>query len=81
MIYSKGADQEVLKIDGMVTTTMKDEQPNTTFKGNWVIVSGAGALSGIEGSGTYTGYFTAADKFHVDWEGTRAKRKAGVAEK
>ena len=61
VIYSKGADQEVLKIDGMVTTTMKDEQPNTTFKGNWVIVSGAGALSGIEGSGTYTGYFTAAD--------------------
>lgn len=81
VIYSKGADQEVVEIDGMVTTTMKDGQPNTTFKGNWVIVSGAGALTGIEGSGTYTGYFTAADKYHVDWEGTRTEPKAGIAEK
>ena len=81
VIYSKGADQEVLKIDGVVTTTMKDGHPNTTFKGNWVIVSGAGALAGIEGSGTYSGYFTAEDKYHVSWKGTRTKPKGAVAEK
>lgn len=81
VIYSRGADQEVVKIDGMVTTTMKKGQPNTTFKGNWVIVSGTGALAGIEGAGTYSGYFSAADKYHVDWEGARSQPKAGVAEK
>ena len=32
VIYSKGADQEVVKF--VVTTTMKDGQPNTTLKGN-----------------------------------------------
>jgi hypothetical protein len=34
LIYAKGSDQQVVKIDGMVTTTMKDGQPNTTFKGS-----------------------------------------------
>lgn len=80
VIYSKGSDQEVIKIDGMVTTTMKDGKPNTTFKGNWVIVNAKGALAGIEGKGTYSGYFTAEDKYHVDWEGMRSTPKDAVAD-
>jgi hypothetical protein len=80
VIYSKGSDQEVVKIDGMVTTTMKDNQPNTTFKGSWSIVNGTGALAGVKGEGTYSGYFTAEDKFHVAWEGTRSEPKGAVAD-
>ena len=69
MIYSKGSDQEVVKFDGMVTTTMKDGKPNTAMKGKYSIVSATGALAEIKGEGTYSGYFTAEDKYHVDWEG------------
>jgi hypothetical protein len=80
VIYSKGSDQQVVKIDGMVTTTMKDGRPNTTFKGSWTIAGGAGSLAGIEGKGTYAGYLTAEDKFHVDWEGTRSAAKEAIAD-
>ena len=75
VIYAKGSDQQVVKIDGMVTTTMKDGKPNTTFKGKWAVVNAKGALAGTEGEGTYSGYFTAEDKYHVDWEGTRSGGK------
>ena len=75
VIYAKGSDQQVVKIDGMVTTTMKDGQPNTTFKGKWEVVNATGALAGTKGEGTYSGYFTAEDKFHVDWKGTRSGGK------
>jgi hypothetical protein len=30
---------------------------------------------GIEGSGTYSGYFKSENDYHVDWEGTRAVQK------
>jgi hypothetical protein len=80
VIYAKESDQQVVKIDGMVTTTMKDGRPNTTFKGKWVIVDGKGALAGTKGEGTYSGYFTAEDKYHVDWEGTRSDTKAASAD-
>jgi hypothetical protein len=78
VIYSKGSDQRVDRIDGMVTTIMKDGQAKTTFKGKWVIINGTGALAGIEGEGTYAGYFTADDSFHVDWKGSRSEPKAAV---
>jgi hypothetical protein len=80
VIYKKGADQQVVKWDGTVTTTMKDGKPNTTMKGKYVLVGGAGALAGIEGEGTYSGYFTAEDKFHIDWEGSRSQLKSAAAE-
>ena len=80
VIYAKGSDQQVVKIDGMVTTTMKDGQPNTTFKGKWVVVNAKGALAGIKGEGTYSGHFTAEDKYHVDWEGSRSGAKAASAD-
>ena len=80
VIYTKGSDRQVVKFDGTVTTTMKDGKPNTTMKGKYVLVNGTGALAGIEGEGTYAGYFTAEDKFHVDWEGSRSQLKGAVAE-
>ena len=80
VIYSKGADQEVVKFGGMVTTTMKDGKPNTAMKGKYSIVSAAGALAGIKGEGTYSGYFTAEDKFHLDWEGNRSGAKEASAD-
>jgi hypothetical protein len=80
VIYAKGSDQQVVKIDGMVTTTMKDGQPNTTFKGKWTVVNAKGALAGVKGEGTYAGYFTAEDKYHVDWEGTRSGAKQAAAD-
>lgn len=75
VIYSNGADQQIVKIDGAVTTEIKDGRPDTKFKGSWVVVKGAGRLEGAKGEGTYSGYFTAEDKFHVDWEGQTAKLK------
>ena len=80
VIYKKGSDQMVVKFDGTVTTTMKDGKPNTTMKGKYVLVDGTSALAGIEGEGIYAGYFTAEDKFHVDWEGSRSQLKDSVAQ-
>ena len=40
-----------------------------------MIGEGAGRLEDASGQGTYSGYFTAEDKFHVDWEGQTAKLK------
>jgi hypothetical protein len=48
---------------------MKDGHPATSFKGKWSAVKGDGRYAGIRGDGTYEGYFTAEDKFHVDWTG------------
>ena len=69
VIFSKGEDQQIVRVNGRVTTVMKGDQPNTTFKGEWKVVKGVGRYDGIEGGGTYSGYFTAEDKFHVDWQG------------
>ena len=74
-ILSKGSDQRVVGIEGAVTTTMKDGQPNTTVKGNWTIVGGKGSLAGQKGEGSYSGYFTSPDKFHVDWGGMVSSSK------
>jgi hypothetical protein len=75
VIYSNGADQEIVKISGTVTTKMKDGHPDTSFQGTWVIVKATGRLNGARGEGTYSGYFAAEDKFHVDWQGQTAKLK------
>jgi hypothetical protein len=75
VIFSKGSDQRVVGIEGAVTTTMKDGQPNTTVKGKWTIVGGKGSLAGQKGEGSYSGYFTSPDKFHVDWGGMLSSSK------
>ena len=79
VIFKNGPDEQLVRFEGMVTTTMKDGQPNTTMKGKYSIVSTSGALAGTEGEGTYSGHFTAEDKYRVDWVGTRtgAKTMAG----
>lgn len=69
VVYSNGTDQEIVKINGTVTTKMKDGHPDTSFTGTWVIVKVTGRLDGARGEGTYSGYFIAEDKFHVDWQG------------
>jgi hypothetical protein len=57
---------------------MKDDQPNTTMKGSYAVVSATGALAGSKGEGSYSGYFTAEDTFHVDWNGTRSVQKGAM---
>jgi hypothetical protein len=37
VIYTKGSERQIVKIDGAVTTVMQDGQPKTTFKGNYTI--------------------------------------------
>jgi hypothetical protein len=77
VIYTKGSERQVVKIDGTVTTVMQDGQPKTTFKGKYTIAAGEGTL-GIEGAGSYSGYFKSENDYHVDWEGLRwgGKNKA-----
>ena len=79
-IFSTGPDQQVVKFEGTVTTTLKDGKPNTTMKGTYSIVSATGALAGSEGAGTYSGYFTAEDKYQVDWDGMRSAVKNAMAD-
>jgi hypothetical protein len=69
VIFSKGSDQQIVRYEGLVTTTVKDGQPNTTMKGTYEIVNATGALAGTKGAGTYAGYFTAENKYHIDWDG------------
>jgi hypothetical protein len=78
VIFSKGPDQLIVKFEGNVATALKDGQPNITMKGTYAVVSAAGALSGSEGKGSYSGYFTAEDKYHIDWDGTRAVQKGAM---
>ena len=59
----------VAKWNGKVTTVMKDGNPMTSFKGKWEYVGGSGRYQNIKGKGHYSGYFTAADAYVVDWKG------------
>lgn len=54
---------------GEVTTVMKDNMPNTSFKGTWEYVNGTGKFAGIKGKGKYSGYFTSKTTYNVDWDG------------
>jgi hypothetical protein len=75
VMFSKGSDQLIVQFEGNVTTTLKDGKPNTTMKGKYVFVSATGALAGMQGEGSYSGHFTAEDKCHIDWTGTRTIQK------
>jgi hypothetical protein len=78
VIFEKGADRLIVKFEGNITTTMKDGKPNTTMKGSYAIDSATGALAGTQGKGNYSGYFTAEDKYHIDWDGTRSVQKGAM---
>jgi hypothetical protein len=80
VIFSKGSDQRVVAIEGNVATTMKNGQPNTTFQGDWTIVSGKGKNVEEQGKGTYSGYYTSPEKYHVDWTGQVNSKKEGKAD-
>ncbi|MEE8192471.1 MAG: hypothetical protein V3T74_06970, partial [Gemmatimonadales bacterium] len=70
VIFTNGSDGQVVRFEGMVATVLaEDGTPRTSMKGEWAIIKGSGRYEGIKGDGTYAGYFTAEDKFHVDWEG------------
>jgi hypothetical protein len=69
LFLSQGGDMQVVQISGKATTVMKDGHPNTTLAGNWKVVNASGGLAGSRGEGTYSGYFTAEDKYHIDWKG------------
>jgi hypothetical protein len=79
VIFSKGSDQQIVSYEGKVTTTMEDGRPNTTMKGQYTVVSATGALAGTQGEGSYSGHFTAEDKYQIDWEGTRTLQKGAMA--
>lgn len=73
VIFSKGADRQIVKINGTISTTMKDSHPNVTMTGKYEVIDGTGNLSGAKGEGTFSGYFTAEDKYHIDWTGWRSR--------
>jgi hypothetical protein len=70
VFFTRGDDMQVVKISGKVSTAMKDGHQNTTMSGNWEVVDATGTLAGNKGEGTYTGYFTAEDRYHIDWNGS-----------
>jgi hypothetical protein len=78
VIFSKGPDQLIVRFEGNVTTTLNDGKPNTTMKGSYAIVSVTGVLAGMQGEGNYSGHFTAEDKYHIDWDGTRTVQKGAT---
>jgi hypothetical protein len=75
VIFTKGSDEQVVKIHGTVRTVMKEGKPNTTFEGSYEVVAGKGALAESRGSGTYSGYFSTEDAFQVDWQGHKSGPK------
>ena len=68
---TNGTDSTVAKWSGKVTTIMKDGNPMTSTKGQWEYVSGTGKFAGIKGKGEYSGYFTSATEYTVDWKGNK----------
>ena len=68
---TNGVDATVAKWNGNVNTVMKDGNPMTSFKGQWEYVGGTGKFQGINGKGEYSGYFTSATEYTVDWKGTK----------
>ncbi|MGQ0673444.1 MAG: hypothetical protein ACT4N2_11305 [Hyphomicrobium sp.] len=72
-ILSRGVDQQIVRVSGKVTTTLDNGQPRTTMAGTWEVVAATGALAGTTGKGTYSGYFTAEDKYHIDWKDSRRR--------
>jgi len=68
---TKGADSIRVRYEGQVATTLNlDKTPNTTLKGKWTFVSGAGQYAGVAGSGTYTGKMVSETAYQVDWTGS-----------
>jgi hypothetical protein len=78
VIFGKGSDQLIVRFEGNVTTTLTNGHPNTTMKGSYAVVNATGVLAGMKGDGSYTGYFTAEDKYHISWDGRRSVQKGAL---
>jgi hypothetical protein len=68
---TNGTDSTIAKWSGKVNTVMKDGNPMTSFKGQWEYVGGTGKFKSIKGKGDYSGYFTSATEYTVDWKGRK----------
>ncbi len=72
--FTKGADSIRVRHEGQVATTLNpDKTPNTTFKGKWTFVFGAGQYTGVTGDGTYTGKMISESTLQVDWTGSYSR--------
>lgn len=60
----------VVQWSGTVKTIIKDNIPNTSFKGTWEIIHGSGKFQNMEGYGDYDGYFTSETTRVINWKGT-----------
>lgn len=60
----------VVQWQGTVSTVMKDDVPNTSFKGTWEVLKGSGKFLNMEGQGDYDGYFTSEKTRVINWKGT-----------
>jgi hypothetical protein len=77
---TKGADSIRVSHEGQIATTLNaDKTPNTTFKGTWTFVSGAGQYAGVAGSGTYSGKMVSQATYHVDWTGSYSLESPAAA--
>lgn len=82
VVVRKGEDATFADIKGTVMTTTNDDgTPNIRFKGTWRYIGGTGRYDGIEGEGTYSGYYTSETTYHVDWEGFYRLESASVSER
>lgn len=60
---------------GTVTTAAAaGGRPQTRVEGTWTKVHGTGRYAGIRGNGTFTGHFTSATEYVMDFEGYYAVR-------
>lgn len=71
MTYTLGDDATVAQWHGHITTVMKDGKPNTTGKGKWEYVGGAGKYQNIKGKGEWSLYFVSQNEFILDWKGKK----------
>lgn len=60
----------VVQWAGTVNTVMKDNIPNTSFKGTWQVIQGSGKFLNMDGHGDYNGYFTSEKTRIINWKGT-----------
>lgn len=60
----------VVKWLGTVSTVLKGNIPNTSFKGTWEVLKGSGKFLNMKGQGDYDGYFTSEKTRVINWKGT-----------
>lgn len=67
---TKRDGKEIVKWAGKVHTTMaKNGTPNTSFRGNYVVVQGTGWFEPRLGKhGAYKGYFTSPTDYVINWQ-------------